>query len=86
MKKVLSWASSVEEALRTKGVTPSAMTELFLEPREDLKSCGYYLVDHATRIEFWVDKVSTETLDIIPVVSASHLSELRRSALTDYYS
>jgi hypothetical protein len=74
MDKISSWADRVEDALKIKGITPPATTELFLEPYEGLESCGYYLVDHATRSEFWIDQVSTEVLDLGRVVSISHLS------------
>jgi hypothetical protein len=57
-----------------KGITPSATTELFLEPSDDLESCGYYVVDHSTHSEFWLDQVSTEFLDFGRVVSISSLS------------
>jgi len=73
MDKVSTWIRSIEDALRIKGVTPSATTELFLEPYKSLKSCGYYFVDHTTRSEFWIDQVSTEILQLQPVVSISHL-------------
>jgi hypothetical protein len=73
MDKISSWADRVEDALKIKGITPSATTELFLEPYEGLESCGYYLVNHATHSEFWIDQVSTEVLDLGRVVSMSHL-------------
>ena len=78
MDKISAWANSIEEAFRIKGITLSATIELFLEPREDLESCGYYFVDHATRSEFWIDQVSTDILDLEPVVSISHLSGFLR--------
>ena len=81
MDKVSSWTSSVENALRIKGITPPATTELFLEPHEGLESCGYYLVDHTTRSEFWIDQVSTEVLQLDRVVSISHLSAFRRHGI-----
>jgi hypothetical protein len=74
MDKISSWTFKVEEALQIKGIKPTSTMELFLEPREDLESCGYYLVDHSTRSEFWIDQVSTELLGLPPVVSTSHLS------------
>lgn len=78
MDKISAWANGIEEAFRIKGITLSATIELFLEPREDLESCGYYFVDHATRSEFWIDQVSTDILDLEPVVSISHLSGFLR--------
>jgi hypothetical protein len=74
LEKISSWANSIEEALKVKGVKPSSTTELFLEPYDGLETCGYYFVDHSTRSEFWLDQVSTEALDLGQVVSISHLS------------
>ena len=76
MDKISSWVRCVEDAFHMKSISPSVTTELFLEPREDLESCGYYMVDHATRTEFWLNQVSTELLEIGQVVSMSHLSAL----------
>lgn len=73
MDRVSAWASRIEDALLIKGIKPSHTVELFLQPCEDLESCGYYLVDHATRSEFWIDQVSTEFLGLRRVVSISHL-------------
>jgi hypothetical protein len=81
MERVTSWANRVEDALLVKGIKPSNSMELFLQPCEDLASCGYYLVDHATRSEFWIDQVSTELLGLRRVVSISHL----KSALAELY-
>jgi hypothetical protein len=77
MDKISCWTNSIEKALRIRGIEPSDKMELFLEPREDLESCGYYLVDHSTHSEFWIDQVSTEFLGLRQVVSLSHLSGLR---------
>jgi hypothetical protein len=77
MDKISAWANGAEDALRIKGIMPSATTELFLEPCETLESCGYYFVDHTTRTEFWIDQVSTELLQLDGVVSISHLSAFR---------
>lgn len=74
MAKVSSWAKSIEDALRIKDIKLSDTMELFLEPREDMKSCGYYLVEHGTHTIFWLDQVSTDVLGLGQVVSISHLS------------
>jgi hypothetical protein len=77
MNKVSFWTSSLEKAFQTKGMKLSTTTELFLEPRDDMESCGYYLVDHATRTEFWINPVSTALLGVGRVTSISHLSTLQ---------
>ena len=73
MDKISSWASSVEDTLRNRHIQVSPTLELLLEPYPGLKYCGYYLIDHSTRSEFWPDKVSTEILDLRDVLSKSHL-------------
>jgi hypothetical protein len=73
MDKISSWASSAEDAIKMKGITPTATMELFLEPDEGLESCGYYFVDHSTRTEFWHEEVSTESIDLGHVVSTPHI-------------
>lgn len=78
MAKIASWTTMVQEALNIKGIKFTGAIELFLEPREDMESCGYYLVDHSTRSEFWIDQVSTELLGLPQVVSMSHLSTFFR--------
>lgn len=80
--KVVSWATSIEDALRVKGIEPSTGIELFLDPQEDLEACEYYLVDHTTRGEFWVDQISSESLGAGKVASVTHLSEFLLYKLT----
>ncbi|KZP15299.1 hypothetical protein FIBSPDRAFT_750552, partial [Athelia psychrophila] len=74
LAKVNAWTKVLESALRATGVDlTSPSIELFLEPCEDLTTCGYYLVDHGTRSEFWVNQITSELLDLGQVVSTSHL-------------
>ncbi|KAF8889704.1 hypothetical protein BD779DRAFT_1671802 [Infundibulicybe gibba] len=51
--------------------TNAPQIELFI--RIDGEDCTYYLVDHATRTEFWLDAYDTDDLNIAPVASRSHL-------------
>ncbi|KIM86756.1 hypothetical protein PILCRDRAFT_815998 [Piloderma croceum F 1598] len=81
MNKVSFWTSSLETAFQKKGMKLPTTTELFLEPRDDMESCGYYLVDHATRTEFWINPVSTASLGVGRVTSISHL----KTALEQLY-
>jgi hypothetical protein len=71
--KISNWAKQIEDTLLQKGVPLSNSVELFLQ--FDGSDCAYYLVDHATRTEFWLDDLETEHLNILPVVSISHLSQ-----------
>ena len=47
--------------------------ELFLQLNSDDNSCGYYIVDHATQTEFWLDGVTSDEVDIPDTVSEAQL-------------
>ena len=72
--KLSEWINGVEGALRCKGILPTESMELFLQPHEDWKSCGYYFANHATRSLFWLDQVSSELIGYDGNTSFSHLS------------
>jgi hypothetical protein len=71
MENISHWAKRVEDSLLEKDIPLSENVELFLEPRGS--DCAYYLVDHVTRTEFWMDPLDTEHLNLLPVMSTSHL-------------
>ncbi|KAF7983487.1 hypothetical protein HWV62_21798 [Athelia sp. TMB] len=74
LAKVNAWTEQIERALCDKPIVVSSPSiELFLEPADDLSICRYYLVDHATRSEFWIDEITSELLDFGQVASTSHL-------------
>jgi hypothetical protein len=73
MAKVSSWSRLIEELIAEKNIVLSDDVELFLQIEED--DCAYYLVDHATRTEFWLDELSTDDINIPGVVSTSHLRQ-----------
>ena len=73
MEKINRASRIIEELLVQKQIVLSDEVELFLQINDH--DCTYYFVDHATRIEFWLDEFDTEDLNISPVVSPSHLSK-----------
>jgi hypothetical protein len=79
MAKVNSWSRMIEELAAEKNIVLSDDVELFLQIDDD--DCTYYFVDHATRMEFWLDEVNTNDLNISGVVSASHLRQIMSCTL-----
>jgi hypothetical protein len=49
----------------------SDSVEIFLE-LEDKETCLYYLVDHALRVQFWLEDVYTGDLGMRPSASDEH--------------
>ncbi|KAJ7032360.1 hypothetical protein C8F04DRAFT_657661 [Mycena alexandri] len=68
---VCRWVEAVEALLSTAGVVVGTTFELFLQPEEN--GCAYYLVDHATCTQFWLEKYNTENLGLQCFTSASQL-------------
>ncbi|KAK0449709.1 uncharacterized protein EV420DRAFT_1750506 [Desarmillaria tabescens] len=71
MAKVTFWVKRIESLLDEKNIKVSSSMELFIKIEED--DCAYYFVDHATRIEFWLDATETDALGLPDVASPSHL-------------
>ncbi|KAJ7120005.1 hypothetical protein C8R46DRAFT_127852 [Mycena filopes] len=69
---VCHWAEVIEGLLSSAGVVVAPNVELFLQ-LEGEEGCAYYLVDHATYTQFWLEKSSTELLGLREVISTSHL-------------
>lgn len=80
-EQVLQWVKVVDELLSSKEIKNADSMELYLEPDEENDCCRYYLVDHASRVLFWLETVETEQLGMLPTVSGDHL----RSALEEVY-
>ncbi|KAH8829359.1 hypothetical protein DL96DRAFT_1708503 [Flagelloscypha sp. PMI_526] len=68
------WLKHIQALLITKNITISPALELFLRLEDD--DCCYYLVDHASQKEFWLEDLETDALGLGPVVSPSHLDHL----------
>ncbi|KAK0220251.1 hypothetical protein IW262DRAFT_1383573 [Armillaria fumosa] len=71
MAKVDHWTKKIETLLEEKKISVSSDVELFIKIEED--DCAYYFVNHATRTEFWLDAIETDSLGLPDVASPSHL-------------
>ncbi|KAH8101124.1 hypothetical protein BXZ70DRAFT_934529 [Cristinia sonorae] len=80
-KKIADWLDDINTFLTANDIQLPPTVELTLDPSEDLEDCAYYFVDHASRIEFWVDPVSTDQLGMRTSMSEAHL----RYALEEHY-
>lgn len=69
------WISHIQALLNAKGIILQACVELFLQPDKDDQSCGYYFVDHARAVLFWIDSTTTLDQDLPPATSLTHLSK-----------
>lgn len=79
--KVAFWIDEFNARLLSAGIRLPGTSELFLELDESSDSCGYYLVDYASRVEFWIEEVDSDDLDIPTAVSLSH----RRLTLQEHF-
>ncbi|KDQ58431.1 hypothetical protein JAAARDRAFT_34225 [Jaapia argillacea MUCL 33604] len=73
LARITYWISRVNQLLADKRIGLPDTVELFLELCEMSSSCRYYLIDHATRVEFWLEDASTDILELPQIVSTSHL-------------
>jgi hypothetical protein len=73
---IMSAMDEFQQLLKEKNAHLEPSMELALEIGSDGASVYYYIVDHATCRQFWLDPLSTDELGLAGVVSPSHLSEL----------
>jgi hypothetical protein len=71
-ERLQHWLKHVQALLITRRITINSSIELYLR-LDDEGDCCYYLVDHNSHKEFWLQDLDTELLCIGPVVSRSHL-------------
>lgn len=72
----MKWIRAIQGAMRDKNIAPSENVELFLQLDEDDEdSCGYYFVDHTSRTEFWLEPLSSESVDIPASASPAQMSK-----------
>ncbi|KAF7325559.1 hypothetical protein MKEN_00405400 [Mycena kentingensis (nom. inval.)] len=71
LETTTGWIYLVKKMIPLAGIVVTPNVELFLQPEDG--GCGYYLVDHATRTQFWLEKCDTETLGLPDLVSQPHL-------------
>ncbi|EEB90677.1 hypothetical protein MPER_11083 [Moniliophthora perniciosa FA553] len=79
LTKALHWSKHIESILEDKQIPLSQHIELFIYIEDD--GCSYYLVNHATQTQFWLEEVDTSELGLSDLDSDSHL----RLALTELY-
>ncbi|KAJ7231978.1 hypothetical protein C8J57DRAFT_1384368 [Mycena rebaudengoi] len=74
LDKAICWIQKIEDRITDKRIAISNQTELFIKLEDE--DCAYYLVDHTTNAQFWLEDIETETNDLglPPVVSTSHFS------------
>ncbi|KZT02690.1 uncharacterized protein LAESUDRAFT_815120 [Laetiporus sulphureus 93-53] len=63
------------------GFTLPATCELYLHVEEGRQGCRYYLVDHDTQTEFWLQEVQSESLNLPDATSIEHLKHV----LSEHY-
>lgn len=73
-EKVASWLAEIEQFVEGQALYLPDTVELNLDPSDDLEWCQYYFVDHAARVEFWMDEVNSETLRLRTSASEDHMS------------
>ncbi|KAF8206670.1 hypothetical protein K438DRAFT_1816255 [Mycena galopus ATCC 62051] len=74
LDKVTRWIKRIEDVIAAKNIPVSEELELFIKIENE--DCVYYLVDHSTHAESWLEDIDTERLNLPPVVSVSQLNIL----------
>ena len=77
--RIIRFTAAVCKELQARNIAFPESSELFLSPSDDDENaCKYYFVDHADRVEFWVDEVNSETLRLRTSASEDHMSTCPR--------
>ncbi|KZT25700.1 hypothetical protein NEOLEDRAFT_1133215 [Neolentinus lepideus HHB14362 ss-1] len=71
LDKICKWIIYFAELLKEREIQGIDSVELYLELSSE--GCLYYLVDHSSRREFWLEDVSTEALGLPQADSPAHL-------------
>ncbi|KAJ7064625.1 hypothetical protein C8F01DRAFT_1080929 [Mycena amicta] len=72
LQTATAWIQRIHTMLLESQVVLTADMELFIELEDN--DCGYYLVDHSNRTQFWLEPCNTETLELPEVASMLQLS------------
>jgi hypothetical protein len=72
LNKVLLWAKEIEAIFEEKSIPFSDSIELYILIEE--AGCAYYLIDHASKSQFWLESLQNDQLGIPDVDSPSHLN------------
>ncbi|KAJ7266920.1 hypothetical protein B0H12DRAFT_1098818 [Mycena haematopus] len=66
--------NKIEKLIADQNFPVSVELELFLKIEDE--NCAYYLVDHSTHAESWLENIDTDDLGLPPAVSVSQLNIL----------
>ncbi|KIL00338.1 hypothetical protein PAXRUDRAFT_821795 [Paxillus rubicundulus Ve08.2h10] len=72
-QSILDYVKLVQKELQYHHIKVPPRSELFLELGDDRTQCNYYFVDHAAKKLFWLEELTTESLDISAAMSHPHL-------------
>lgn len=74
-EKLLTLIENIQLAIKTLGIILPKDIELYINLNDDNCGCSYYLIDHSSRTEFWLEEVDSYSLGIPQVASIEHLSK-----------
>ncbi|KAI0959824.1 hypothetical protein AcW1_004538 [Taiwanofungus camphoratus] len=72
-EKLLTLIENIQLAIKTLGIILPKDIELYINLNDDNCGCSYYLIDHSSRTEFWLEEVDSYSLGIPQVASIEHL-------------
>lgn len=76
LKRISYWIKVIEGLARSCEIKLLDSVEIFLGlDGSENDECCYYLIDHSTQSEFWLQDYSSEELDLPPSLSLTQLSE-----------
>lgn len=70
--KIEYWIREIETRVSEGKISLAENAELYLDLEEQSDSCLYYFVDHTNCVLFWLELLTSDTLSLMPSVSASH--------------
>lgn len=75
LKRISYWIDVIERLACRNEIKFTESVEMFLQLDGSDDGCSYYLVDHSTQSEFWLQDYSSEELNLPPSLTLSQLSE-----------
>ncbi|OCH93307.1 hypothetical protein OBBRIDRAFT_790337 [Obba rivulosa] len=73
LRKLEEGVSLVCVSMSTSQTVMPNIVELYIYAEPDAEECKYYLIDHESQTEFWLDDVEMSSLYMPPVSSEAHL-------------
>lgn len=52
--------------------------EIYVRPHSNREGCVYYMIDHDSHTEFWLQSIHSDALEMPAVSSIDHLSKLQK--------